>query len=249
MQAQNSDTLEYWNRPDIESMYDKYLMNAEIQLILPHVKPNSKVLDAGCGEGEGTLAYSKVPGVRIYAYDFSKTRLTLARKRLADHDNVIFRQVDFLKEFGCDNGFDVVISQRFLINILDWNLQQIVILGLMAKLKDGGRLVLLEGSQQGAKFLNQFRSVLGLDPIEIRWHNLFLHDKKLVRFMSQKGFPLVVHDGLGAYFMLTRGVRPALSADLNWKCEFNRRASDLRLNQMTGVAKKLSRTKLFVFQK
>ncbi len=43
--------LEYWNRNDVESMYAKYLLSAETELIKARIPPNAKVLDAGCGEG------------------------------------------------------------------------------------------------------------------------------------------------------------------------------------------------------
>ena len=46
--------LEYWNRPDVESMYDKHLLSAEISLIRARIPPGTKILNAGCGEGEGT---------------------------------------------------------------------------------------------------------------------------------------------------------------------------------------------------
>ena len=46
--------LEYWNRDDVESMYDKNLLKLEIQLIKQRLTKNSKILDAGCGEGEGS---------------------------------------------------------------------------------------------------------------------------------------------------------------------------------------------------
>ena len=42
------EVLEYWNRDDVESMYDKYLLKLEIELIRERILKNSKILDAGC---------------------------------------------------------------------------------------------------------------------------------------------------------------------------------------------------------
>lgn len=53
MDHDNGNILAYWNRQDVESMYDKHLLNAEIELIRRRITVNSKILDAGCGEGEG----------------------------------------------------------------------------------------------------------------------------------------------------------------------------------------------------
>lgn len=249
MGEENKRTLEYWNRSDIESMYDKHLLNAEIGLIRRYIGANSKILDAGCGEGEGTLVYSSIPGVMIHAVDFSETRLSLAKQRLSGRKNVALKQVDLLKEFAFDSDYDLIISQRFLINITDWPLQQSVLLRLMNYLKPGGRLLMMEGSQQGVNSLNDLRLSLGLEPIPVRWHNLFFDDDALVDFMQRSGHRLIEQDGLGTYFMLTRGIRPLLDSDLAWNCEFNRLAAIPAVADLLGFRTKFSRLKLFVFQR
>jgi len=245
----SEQVLAYWNRQDVESMYDKHLLNAEIELIRERLLPHSKILDAGCGEGEGTAAYAAMPGAMVHAVDFSETRLALARQRLASYDNVLLKHGDFLAHNSCDNDYDFVISQRFLINLMEWSLQQRVLLDLMNRLKPGGRLLMLEGSQQGVDALNELRSVWALQPIPVKWHNLFFDDDLLIGFMRQHGYSLIEQDGLGTYFMLTRGVRPALETDLSWNCEFNRLAALPRIRDLLGFKTAFSRLKLFVFQK
>ena len=103
MTLNKDDIHHYWERADVESMYDKYLLGAEIALIREYIPSNSKVLDAGCGEGEGTLEYSAIPGVIIHAADFSQTRIRKAKRRLAACSNVTLKQVDFLDEYQLDN--------------------------------------------------------------------------------------------------------------------------------------------------
>jgi ubiquinone/menaquinone biosynthesis C-methylase UbiE len=241
--------LEYWNNDAVESMYDKHLLNAEIQLIQKHIPEGAKILDAGCGEGEGTLTYASIPHTLVHAVDFSETRLEKARERLIGSKNVSFRQVDFLSTYELDNDFDFVISQRFLINLMEWPLQQKVLIDLMSRLKNGGRLLMLEGSRQGVDLLNVFREAWGLEPIPVKWHNLFFDDKTLVDFMNQQGYRLIHEDGLGAYFLLTRGVRPTLDHTLNWDCDFNRRAATANTDELLGLGSRFSRLKLWVFQK
>jgi ubiquinone/menaquinone biosynthesis C-methylase UbiE len=249
MQDNSGSILEYWNRPDVESMYDKHLLNAEISLIRPRISPGTKILDAGCGEGEGTLAYASIPGTTVHGVDFSETRLKLARQRLVSWDNITLSQVDFLGEYTLDSNFDVVVSQRFLINLPEWNLQRKVLGDLMTLLKPGGRLLLLEGSQQGADSLNEFRAAWGLDPIPVKWHNLFLDDVQIVSFMESQGHRLLEQAGLGTYFMLTRGIRPTLDRDLHWDCEYNRLAATQRIDELLQLRGQFSRLKLWVFQK
>jgi ubiquinone/menaquinone biosynthesis C-methylase UbiE len=241
--------LEYWNRAEVESMYDKHLLHAEINLIKSHISPNSKILDAGCGEGEGALEYSKIRGVKIHAADYSETRLKKAQKRLLNCKNIILKQVDFLHEHSLDNNYDIIISQRFLINFKEWHLQCKVLLNLMAMLKKDGKLLILEGSKQGVDSLNEMREIWGLKPIVVKWHNLFFDDDKLLNFMQGNGYKLSEKNGFGAYFFLTRAVRPNLDKELNWDCEFNRIASSRRMEELLAFADKFSRLKFWVFRK
>lgn len=249
MTSRRETVLGYWNREDVESMYDKHLLNAEIELIKQRILPNTKVLDVGCGEGEGTLVYSTIAGVMIHAADFSETRLRKGAKTLKGRENVVLKQVDFLAEYSLDDDYDIIISQRFLINLMEWRLQCKVLLDLGAMLKPGGRLVLLEGSKQGVDSLNEFRAAWGLAPIPVKWHNLFLDDQVLIEFMQQGGFRLVEQDGLGTYLLLTRGIRPNLDKELNWDCEFNRLAATRKMEDLLRFGSRFSRLKLWVFQK
>lgn len=248
MIRENQSILNYWDKDDIESMYDKNLLNAEIQIIKGQLQPNTKILDAGCGEGEGTYVYSKIPGVTIHATDFSDVRLKKAGDRLCGSNNVLLKKVDFLEEYNLDHDYDFVISQRFLINLMEWRLQSKVLLDFMHMLKHGGKLILLEGSQNGVDELNNFRSIWGLDPISVKWHNLFFDDDVLVSFMKQNGFKLIDQKGLGSYFLLTRGIKPNLDKELSWDCEFNRIAATEKIEEILNIGLKFSRLKLWVFE-
>ena len=230
-------------------MYDKHLLNAEIELIKERIPRGAKILDAGCGEGEGTLAYSLIPDVLVHGADFSETRLAKSAERLNGRDNVTLRKVDFLERHSLDEDYDIVVSQRFLINLPEWKLQQQVLLDLARLLKPSGKMLLLEGSKRGVETLNEWRVACGMKSIEVKWHNLFFDDDALVSFMREHGYNLVEQDGLGTYFLLTRGIRPLLDQQLNWDCEFNRLAAAKRLEDMLDVRTKFSRLKLWVFQR
>lgn len=241
--------LKYWDDENVESMYDKHLLQAEISLISQRIHPGSKILDAGCGEGEGTLVYASIPDTKVHAVDFSMTRLRKATERLRGRDNVGFEKIDFLGKYELDTNFDCIVSQRFLINLMEWDLQMKVSRGLLALLKPGGRLLMLEGSKQGVDSLNDLRVTLGLEPIPVKWHNLFLDDEELVEFMKSNGAHLLDCDGLGEFFLMTRGVRPLLDKTLDWDCEFNRIATSANLRRLLSLGTKFSRLKLWVFEK
>lgn len=245
----NKQVLEYWEKEEVESMYDKYIINLEIRIIKKRIIKNSKVLDVGCGEGEGTLEYSSVPGVKITAIDFSTTRLRKATERLGLRRNVVLKKIDLLKNYSLGKNFDIIVSQRFLINLMEWDLQKKVLLDLKPLLKKGGKLLMLEGSMDGVSSLNNFRKLFGLEPIPVKWHNLFFEDKKLRKFMEENNFRLVEEDGLGEYFMLTRGVRPYFEKNLDWNVEFNKIASGDAVKELLCLKIICSRLKLWVFEK
>ncbi len=243
------DVLKYWNENQVESMYDKNLLNLEIRLIKGNLKKNSTILDAGCGEGEGTLEYSKIPGVKIHAVDFSETRLKKAAKILSKRSNVTLKKVDFLGTYSLGNNYDFIVSQRFLINLMEWKLQQQVLLDFKSMLKKNGKLIMLEGSLNGVATLNKLRAVFGLNPIPVKWHNLFFNDKTLISFMRKNNFILVKESGLGEYFMLTRGLRPIFEKKLNWNSKFNQIASSPEVKDILKLGSNCSRLKLWTFKK
>ena len=245
----NEEILEYWEKDDVESMYDKNLIDAEINLVKSYISPNSKILDAGCGEGEGTLQYSTVSNVIIHAVDFSETRLKKAREKLSEINNVTFKKVDFLNNYVLDFDYDIIISQRFLINLMDWELQKKVISDLMGLLKPGGKFLLLEGSEQGTEDLNSIRRIFGLPPIAVKWHNLFFNDLKLQNFILEQGYKVENVLGFGEYFFLTRGIRPYFDKNLNWDSNFNKTATIDELKTYMCFNTKFSRLKLWIIKK
>jgi ubiquinone/menaquinone biosynthesis C-methylase UbiE len=245
----NREVLDYWNRVDVESMYDKHLLSMETRIISKRIPENSKVLDVGCGEGECAYVYAQVRGTKILGVDFSDTRLAKAASLLAHCGNVALAKCDMLKPIILSSDYDIVISQRFLINLMEWDLQKMVLGHMVERLKKGGRLLLLEGCQQGTQELNRLRASFGLDPIPVKWHNLFLDETQLIPHMLDLGCALIDTDGLGSYFVLTRAIRPIFDKDLNWDCEFNKNAASEKVAELIGGNNKFSRLKLWVFER
>jgi len=245
----NKEVLKYWNQENVESMYDKYLLKSEIELIKKFIPIGSKILDAGCGEGEGTLQYSSISNVNIHAADFSDTRLNKARKRLISIKNVKLLKIDFLDKYVLDSDYDVIISQRFLINFMKWDLQEKVILNLISRLKVNGLFLILEGSKDGVDELNDLRALFNLDPIPVKWHNLFFKDENIETLLTNNGLKIVKKDGLGEYFLLTRGIRPIFEKELNWNTSFNKIVASNEIKEILSLGEKLSRLKLWVTQK
>lgn len=224
-----------WSDRSVESMYDKTLLGLEIEAIKRHIPNGSRILDAGCGEGEGTLAYTEVGEVE--AFDRCKERLEMARERVGD--KAIFYQHDVLKP-PIDKHYDVVISQRLLINLGTWEQQKYAMLKLSSM---GKRLILSEGSVDGVGELNKFRALYGLPPIPIPAHNLFINDADLLEHAEEIGLRLVTTESLGSYYLLTRGVQPALKTSFRWDSDFNLASAKADI----WGADEFARVKIWVF--
>lgn len=228
-----------WSDKSVESMYDKTLLAAEVAAIKQYIKPLASVCDAGCGEGEGTAEYAKVAG-NVYAFDACEERLDMARGRV--HGVVVFEQEDVLNIPPSD--FDVVVSQRLLINLANWGEQKRAISRLYGLARDGGLVILSEGSADGVSSLNQFRRHFGLPAIPVPEHNCFLFDELLKSYAEELGLKLIARHDFGTYYLLTRGVQPALTSEYKWDSAFNAAASKVSL-----PAEKFSRVKVWVFQR
>src|SRR5258705_3218411 len=137
----NQTVFDHWNDERVESMYDKHLLGLEIASIKQRIPDGSRILDAGCGEGEGTVVYSDIPDVRMEGADFSPTRLQKAAERIGRRQNVSLKLMDFLEPCTLDADYDVIVSQRFLIHLADWRQQSEVIRLLVSLLRPVGRLI------------------------------------------------------------------------------------------------------------
>lgn len=241
--------LDYWNTDNVQSMYDKLLIEKEIEIISSHISKNSNILDVGCGEGEGTSQYASIEGVQIQAIDFSETRIRKAKARMKDRSNVEFKLIDLKKEFHFSRKFDYIITQRSLINLPNWECQKNVISRLIESLAPNGTIILCEGSVQGNDILNLFRNKMDLASIDIRWHNSFICDEKLQDLFEIKNYKSLESKNLGEYYFLTRGIRPVFEKDLNWDSGFNHMAKNIKLNTLIPNIDSFAKVKIWVFKK
>lgn len=237
-----------WDDPAVESMYDKTLMAMESRLIAEHIPEGSSICDAGCGEGEGTLFYSQIPKSRVHAFDSSTTRLSLAAERLAGRANVSMAIRDIMEQGDDGMKFDVVVSQRLLINLDSKAKQRGAFSALVEMLNPGGLLILSEGSADGVENLNNFREHYGLAPIPVPAHNRFIKDEDLLGWGYAHGLGIVDKPSMGAYYLLTRGVQPALTNEYDWLSAFNIASASDAMSCDLPCAHAFARVKIWVFR-
>lgn len=155
-----------------------------------------RVLEAGCGNGKNCLTLvEQLPEAVFTGFDFIPEMIEAADElkaqmgkhaaRLNFHvGNVL--QMDLPKQ-----AFDVVFTDRCLINLNTPELQHQAIAGLADRLKSGGYLLMIENSQQTYGMQNRAREAVGLPARTPDAFNLFFDEAKLLPFLPTAGLELV----------------------------------------------------------
>ena len=197
---------------------DIWLRELEIITLIKTLKEigllkNSNVLDVGCGDGYSTLKIAKAfHGINFTGIDYSKNMIKTATTMLKKNPNLI-ENVRFLvgdilelEKHFTNSYFDVIISDRCLINLDSLDLQKVAIEKISKLVKKNGYYIAIENFVEGHENMNKARSHVGLQEIPIRWHNLFFKEKefqKIVenffRIISWKNFS-------SSYYFATRVV-------------------------------------------
>jgi ubiquinone/menaquinone biosynthesis C-methylase UbiE len=194
----------YWESPGTVSIIDKNLHKLEIDAVCNHLLPADSVADIGCGNGEATVQYAaKVK--QMVGYERSHTLRTqaMATGEKSGARNLSFLSGDILQMSALKSQFDVVISQRMLINLASWEEQQQALHNIHRMLKPGGRAILVENTNDAAQSLNDMRTKVGCPPIPQHWHNRFFDYDLLTSFFEGR-FQLLKFYDFGLYYFLTR---------------------------------------------
>jgi SAM-dependent methyltransferase len=244
---------QHWDAPGTVSMYDKLWAAQERRLMLQVMNEHETVLDVGCGEGEGLAEYAtEFRRTRFIGVDYSAPQLARARSRCVGLPNVSLIQAAWPSsdEPRIPISVGCVMSTRFLINIVDMIQQRTALLAMVARVAPEGSLLLMEGSQEGHDELNAVRLSLGLQPLPVAHHNLFLRDDLVESTLERAGMQLCGKLGFGAFFLATRGIQPYFTPDAKWNSPFNIAAASPEFQrQIGGPSTQFSRIRLWVYRK
>lgn len=187
----------------------------EIEAISNYVCDGMRILDAGCGNGITAIEIANRYEVSVVGFDFAEEMIKAARVRSADVElegSVSFQVGDVRNMPDSLGKFDLVYTERVLINLPDWPTQKQAIFGLTNLLVDNGVYVMCECSQDGLDNVNSLRERVGLYRIEPPWHDCYLRDSAI----EQCTIPGVrlegVEDFTSTYYFLSRIVNAWLAA-------------------------------------
>ena len=201
---------------DTATTDDIHLRNLEIFTLIVTIRQiksekTCSILDLGCGDGRSTLEIaSHFPECHFTGLDFSETMVKIANNNLAlknglkERVNFIVGDVTKLHEIINDKKFDIIISDRCLIN-LDSSLNQYkTISDISNHLTSEGHFIAIENFIDGHNTMNDSRIAMGLPEIPIRWHNKYFYEEEVLKISKKYFSHVVIKDFSSSYYFATR---------------------------------------------
>jgi ubiquinone/menaquinone biosynthesis C-methylase UbiE len=190
----------------------------EVEFLCGYVAAGMRILDAGCGNGIAAVEMARRAACEVVGFDRSPAMITAAQQLLSDANihkasTVTFGVGDVVDPPRDLGLFDLVYTERVLVNLADWPTQYRAIGALSAYLKPGGRYVMVENSQDAVERLNSVRVPLGLAAVVPPAHNRYLREDE-VAAARPTGLSLTdVRYFTSTYYFLSRVVNATLAAE------------------------------------
>lgn len=240
---------EYWDSQagGSSTTQDSIGEKLEIRAISDYVSDGMEVLDVGCGMGNTLFALTKQAALkRAIGLDFSGEMIKAAEKR---HPVLEFFTHDIQKPLCCVGFWDLIYTQRCLINLSDWEPQWEAIQNLIGLLKPGGRLVLCENSLQALETINDVRVSIGLSEIRVPWHNCYLDELKMRIEAVEGNYYYEEREITSTYYFLSRIVNAYAARKGLKEPQYNSDINELALHLPEDTIPGFSQTKLWVWEK
>lgn len=214
-----NDIYDFWNNShvlgDAACTRDMVAKRLEIDAIMKYAKDGMRILDAGCGNGIAATEIAEKFNAEVVGFDFSSNLVEAAKERAAGKElkgSVKFMKGDVKNPSSDLGSFDLIYTERVIINLPDWPSQQKAISGLVSMLKDDGLYVMCENSMDGLSSINEMRKELGMDSISPPWHNRYLQDHEIMRDGIENAKLVDVKYFSSTYYFLSRVVNACLAA-------------------------------------
>ena len=235
----------------LSAIDDEYIRDQETDFIINIIKNDKKklnILDIGCGNGYTLAQITRLSkNFLIHGMDNNDSLYKIAHKRLTDKAKIIKGDIRvFNKNFK--NKFDIVISQRVLINILNESNQKKSLNNIISYIKKNGKLIVSESFNSGLEKLNSVRMKFNLKKIKPKFHNKFLKDdffktKKLHKLKEE-------NKNLSKHFFIARFLDEIyLKSKKKKNFTFNSKFTKYLDNTILEVNDNYSHLKLLLFKK
>jgi len=226
----------YWNKRatlgELAGSNDYLAKQLEIEAIAKYAKDGQKVLDFGCGNGITAVELARRYSIDIIGIDYSDEMVKSARE-LAKNESLkgevrfITGDAQNLNRFS--EKFDLIYTERVLINLTDFPSQKQAIINITNLLKPACSYVMCENSQDGLNSINILRKNIGLSEIKPPWHNRYFMDDELKDLMIPDIELEKVEDYSSTYYFLSRIVNAWLAKEEGREPDYNALINQLSL--------------------
>jgi ubiquinone/menaquinone biosynthesis C-methylase UbiE len=249
--TQRATTNFYATSPDMN------LREIEIEYLGRYLKDNIKILDVGCGNGYSTLTLASKYASSFTGIDFTREMIIQAKDiqhKFTVKKSVKFYTGDVTQMQFNNEEFDIVISERCLLNLPTKDEQWQAIREIARVLKPDGKYLMLEGTIQGLQQLNILRSTFNLDPIldadpRYNWFSNKFDEAEMIPIVM-KSFPELEHiQRFGMYYFISRVIHPLLMAPEQPK--YNAKINEIAKLIATHIPnfEDIGHVALFIFRK
>lgn len=214
----HEDIKNYWNERASEfktspeaTTNDYYMRQIEINSLKSKIeeyqKDINKIADIGCGNGYSTIELAKTfPNIEFSGFDYSCEMIENAKLNVknAGISNIKFYVLDIV-DGSIKGKYDLIYTDRCLINLSSWADQKLALEKITNALSENGIYLMIENFLNGQSNLNQLRKQFGLNPIDIRQHNLFFDLDETKIFIQKLGFELESYENISSlYYLVSR---------------------------------------------
>lgn len=252
----------HWDRQaakgEASGTQDRIAKTLEMKAISKFVRDGMRVLDVGCGDGEMLLHLAFVRNLECaWGIDFSEEMIAQAKNKLDDHDptpsNIFFQvgDIKILPPKPSSGLFDLIYTERTLINLASWEEQRQAITDIGSLLKPGGLYLMCECFKEGLRDINLLRNEVGLESITEPWHNRYLTQDEIIPDL--KNIPgLMLEDRIdysANYYFLSRVVEAYVAREDGREPDYNSAINRIGPLLQTQVACNRGQGQLWVWRK
>jgi ubiquinone/menaquinone biosynthesis C-methylase UbiE len=219
---------EYWDEQALKhknsqlaTMPDLFSAQLEIKETLKYLSDGDKVLDIGCGNGFKDIEYCKQKNIILKGIDYSEEMINIAKEHETEQLKFDVGDMLNLKE---SIKYDVIITDRCLINLETIEDQIKAIDNIYNALKQSGTYLMMECTKEGLKNINEIREQFNLPLIEERWHNNYL-GKEVLKYAFCKFDTCGISNFNSTYFLISRTINAMMGCQ--YDSDINKYAAQL----------------------
>lgn len=221
---------------------DVHLRELEISTIIEtfhqiDIPKNGSVLDVGCGDGYSVFKVAQaISDFCFLGIDYSENMIKNACKRLESHPELkdcvtfIVGDVTELKETCANSVYDVILSDRCLINLDSAESQYHAIAQIAEHTKPGGYYIAIENFIEGHENMNKARRSVGVPEISVRWHNLYFKEHEFIYNVERFFEDIIFKNFSSSYYFATRVIYSAMCQMRGEEPDYNHEIHQFSVN-------------------